>query len=165
MASPKDVIADQLQRSAFLFQTFTKDFSDAEYFQPAVSGSNHAAWVVGHIACAEDWGRWLLTGAAKQIDEPTHALFKGGSNCMPDAGKYPSRQAIDMMFQNSRARLSDALGAFDVRRWDEPTPEQGPRKQFGTLGAVWGLMGFHPFWHIGQLTTCRVALKKKAMLS
>lgn len=165
MISPKDVIADQLQRSAYLFQTFTQDFTDAEYFLPAVAGSNHAAWILGHIACAEDWGRWLLTGSAKQINESPHALFKGGSTCVADAAKYPSRLAVDALFQESRARLVEALGTFDPGRWEEPTPEHGPRKQFATLGALWALMGFHPFWHIGQLTTCRVALKKKAMLS
>lgn len=165
MNSPKDVIADQLQRSGFLLSTFTGDLADAEYFQPAVPGSNHAGWVVGHLACSEDWGRWLLTGSPKRIDDATHALFKGGSVCVPDASKYPSRKSLDALFAESRARLVEALGVFDVNRWNESTPEHGPKKQFPTLGAVWSLMGFHPYWHIGQITTCRKALNKKAMLS
>lgn len=165
MVSPKDVISDQMQRGSFLLNTFTKDLSDAEYFQPAVPQSNHAAWVVGHLACSEDWGRWLLSGIPKRIDDATHALFKGGSVCLPDASKYPSRQSLDSLFAESRKLLLDTLTDFDVTSWNEPVPQHGPRKQFPTLGALWSLMGFHQFWHIGQLTTCRKALGKKAMLA
>lgn len=165
MVSPKDVIADQLQRGAYLMEVFTKDLTDADYFQPAVPGSNHTAWVVGHLACSEDWGRWLLTGNPKRIAETTHLLFKGGSLCIPDSSNYPARKALNNLFAESRAHLVESLGSFDISRWNEPTPDHGPKKQFPTLGALWSLMGFHQFWHIGQLTTCRKALGKKAMLS
>lgn len=165
MVTAKDVIAGQLQTGEYFLQTFTKDFTDAEYFAPAVAGSNHAAWILGHLACTEDWGRWLLSGKSKHLDEATHALFKGGSSCMPDPSKYPSRKALDRLFADSRSRLVEALGAFDIGRWDEPTPDHGPRKQFPTLGDLWALMGLHQFWHFGQLTTCRAALRKKALLT
>lgn len=165
MAGPKDVVVHQLKFGQTLFQMFTSDLSDEEYFIPAAEGTNHVAWVLGHIAQTEDWMVSLLTGAERTVSEDVQKLFGGSSECVPDAGKYPSRKTLDDLFHDNRARAIEAAGLFDDSRWDDTAPEGGlPVDSFPTVGSIWGMMGMHQFWHLGQLTTCRSAMKKKRVL-
>jgi len=163
MGGAKDVVLGQMQTSQFLVEKMTADLSDAEYFKPAVPGANHAGWIMGHIACSEDWAAALISGSKQRIPDATHALFKSGTTCVADASKYPSRKQIDELFRNSRAHALEAVKVFNDSRWNDPNPK-GANGPFPTLGALCGLLGFHPFWHIGQLTVCRVAMNKKRVL-
>ena len=165
MAGPKDVILGQFQFGQMLLEKFTGDLSDAEYFQIPLPGANHVGWLMGHIACTEDWAAGLIAGNKPQIPEATHERFNGNSTCVADATLYPSRTEIDEMFRNSRAKAIETLKAFDDSRWDEPAPEGAPKDLFPTLGAIWNLQGTHQFWHIGHITVCRVALGKKRVLT
>jgi len=164
MACWKDLILNQLQSGAYMIEKFTADLSDAEYFKPPIEGANHAGWVLGHLACTEDWAVGLASGSAMRIPQATHALFKGGSKCLADASKYPSRKALDELFLNTRAHTIEALKTFDQSKFPNPAPEGLPKELFPTLGAVWGLQATHQFWHIGQISVCRVAMKKKPIL-
>lgn len=164
MATLKDVIIGQIQMGQTLFDMFTGDFSDAEFFQPPVSGTNHAGWIFGHIACSEDWAVGLITGKEKRIEKPMHDRFGGSSVCHADASKYPSRKEIDELYRNAHANILEVLESFDESRWDDPAPEGVPKEFFPTIGSMWGMQGAHPFWHVGQLTVCRVALGKPKVL-
>ena len=68
------------------------------------------------------------------------------------------------MFRNARDHTVEILNAFDDRKWDDPAPEGVPRELFPTMGAVWGMQATHQFWHIGHITACRAAMKKKPAL-
>lgn len=164
MASPKDVINFQLHTSQFLIESFTKDLSDEEYFKIPLPGTNHVAWVLGHIATSEDSTTASLTGTPKRIEQKLQDLFGGGSVCTEDASKYPSRQELDEMFKNARAHALEAVSTFDESKWNDPTPEGYP-DFFPNLGSLCSMLGFHVFWHIGHLTVCRVALGKKQVIT
>ena len=164
MAGAKEVILDQLRSGQYILEKFTADLSDAEYFKPPVEGANHAAWLLGHVACSEDSLVSQITGGAKRIPDATHELFKDGSTCVGDASKYPSRAQIDKLFRDSRANTMEALTRYDDRQWDEPSPEGWDKSVFPTMGAMWGLQGTHQFWHLGQLTVCRQVMRKKSVL-
>ena len=165
MASPKDVVVHQLTFGQKLFEMYTSDLSDEEYFIPAAEGTNHIAWVLGHIAQTEDWMIGLLTSAERTVSKDLQELFGGSSECSPDAEKYPSRKELDEMFRSNRARAIKAAQTADDSCWDDAAPEDGlPKDSFPTVGSVWGMMGAHQFWHLGQLTTCRSVMKKKRIL-
>lgn len=165
MARPNDVVLDQLQIGQYLIEKFTEDLSDAEYFCAPIDGANHAGWILGHIACSEDTIVSLIGGTPTRLAQTVHGLFRKGSSCLVDASEYPLRKEIDELFRNSRANTVEALGAFDKDKWRDPSPEEGPRDLFPTLGALWGLVGTHQFWHIGQLAMCRAAMNKKLILT
>ncbi len=164
MASPKDVVLHQFQIGQTLLEMLIADLTDEEYFKPPIAGANHTAWILGHISQTEDWAVGLITGCAHRLSQSTHELFQGGSTCLPDSAKYPSRKEIDEMFRNSRAATTEALKAFDDGKWNDPSPEGAPQQFFPTLGSLWGLQGTHQFWHVGQLTVCRHAMNKKKVL-
>lgn len=164
MASAKDVLLAQLGTGAYLFEKFTSDLSDEEYFKVPVADGNHAAWNVGHIACSEDSMVAGITGDKMHVAEDTRELFKGGSVCTPGASTYPARGDIDKMLHEARERTVDALKTFDDAKWDEPSPDDYPKEVFPTIGSIWGMIGTHQFWHIGELAVCRKALKKPPAL-
>ena len=159
MAGVKDVLIDQFRVGSMLIQQFTADLTDEEYFVAPMEGTNHTAWVLGHIATIEDQAVARLTGSAPRFPEATAGLFAPGSKCVPGAETYPSRTDLDEMFRSARSRTVEAIKAFDEARWDDPAPEGAPAL-FGTVGVYWAVQGAHQFWHIGQLAACRVALNK-----
>ncbi len=163
MAGAKDVILHQFETSKFLIDKLTADLSDEEYFRSPTDKANHAAWIVGHIASSEDWVTAILTGTERRIPDSTRELFRGGSACRPDPSIYPSRKEIDTMFRDARTRAVEAVLGFDETRWSEASPEDAAQA-FPTLGTLCSMLGFHPFWHIGQLTMCRAALGKPGVL-
>lgn len=164
MPTTKDVLLFQLQTGQMLFQQYSEDLSDQEYFQPPVEGANHAAWILGHIAASEDSMTASITGTPKHLPDSIHDTFQMGSTCVADASKYPTRKEIDDMFINTRANVLEALQTFDDSKWNDPSPEGYPKDFFPTIGSIWSMIGVHQFWHIGQLTVCRQAMKKKNKL-
>ena len=165
MAGPKDVILGQFQFGQMLFDKFTGDLSDEDYFQIPMPGANHVAWLMGHVACTEDWAAGLVSGNPLQIPSATHDLFNSSSESVADAGTYPTRKEIDEFFKSSRVNIVEVLKAFDDSRWGDPSPPEAPQDFFPTFGALWNLQGVHQFWHIGHITVCRVALGKKRVLT
>jgi hypothetical protein len=160
MVGPKDVIKHQLQMGAGLFEKFTADFSDAEWmFQPG-DGGCHLTWIHGHLADTQDWAVSLLTGRARSYEQKTTDLFTGGATIEADAAKYPSRETVQSMFREAQETTLAAIDAFDVKRWDEPSPEGAPRDFFPTCGSLWGMLPLHTFWHFGQMTVARRMLGK-----
>jgi len=99
------------------------------------------------------------------MPQATQDLFKGGSVSVADPSRYPSRVEIDELFRSGRTYAIKALEAFDEARWDDPSPGDAPAQFFPTLGSLWGMAGTHQFWHIGHLTVCRTAMKKKRILT
>lgn len=165
MPTAKSIILEQLGMGQFLFDKFTGDLSDADYFKAPIPGANHTAWIIGHIAASEDSLVAGATGKPKKVDEATYELFKGGSKCLPDAAKYPARKKIDELFKDCRAHTIEALKMSDESKWNAPSPEGFTKEVFPTMASIWGLLGTHAYWHIGQLTVCRVALKKPSVLT
>ena len=165
MSSARDVIRQQLQNSQMLIEKFSSDLTDQEYFVPAVPGANHAAWIVGHIAVSEDFIVGKITGKGMRLPQAMHDVFNGKSVCHAGASKYPPRRQIDELHRTTRAHSLEDLSLFPDTRWSESAPAGMNPAMFPTLGAMWGMIGAHPFWHIGQLTTNRVALKKGRILT
>ncbi len=164
MPQAKDVVLTQLGTSEFLITQMTADLSDEEYFKVALPGTNHPAWLVGHVGVSHDRMSSAICGKETKTDQTTQELFMAGSTCHADASKYPSRSAIDTLYRENQAHAIELLKGFDEGNWDDPSPEGWNKEFFPTLGAMWTLLGSHPFWHVGHLTVCRTALGKKGVL-
>lgn len=164
MATAQDVLLQQFQMGQMLIEQFIADLSEKEFFQIPSEGANHPAWILGHIATSEDSMANDILGKPKRLPESIHELFKKGTTSQADASKYPTRNELVDMFKNSRANAMEALTAFDDSKWNDPSPEGWSDEFFPTNGSIWAVMGTHQFWHIGQLTVCRAALKKKPVM-
>lgn len=164
MISVKEMLLAQLGTGEYLFDKFTSDLSDAEYFKVPAANTNHVAWNIGHIATSEDSMVAAVTGGSMKFSQDLHKMFGGSSECFEDAAKYPSRGEIDEMRQNARANAIEQIKMFDEAKWNDPAPQGWPTDLFPTLGSVWALLATHQFWHIGQITVCRQTLGKSRVL-
>ena len=79
---------------------------------------------------------------------------------MADPAKYPSRTVVQSMFKEAQAMALQARDAYDLKHWDDPSPEGAPREFFPTCGSLWSLLPLHTFWHFGQVTVARRLLGK-----
>ncbi len=160
MASPKDVVKMQLDQGSGLFEGFTKDLSDEEFFKPAVPDGNHTAWLIGHVATSEVEMLSAITGKEPETPENLSELFRGGAPCNQDPAAYPARHEIDELMKSTRANTNKILATFDDTRWDEESPDTPFKDMFPTLGSIFALTALHQFWHLGQIADNRRALNK-----
>lgn len=157
----KELITNQLQASKFLFDAFSKDFTDADaQVQPCPNG-NHLNWMLVHMAVSEDSMIAALTGQPKKLSEALHKSYGGGSVCKADDGM--TRAEALKLYGDSLNRTLDFVKTFDESRYNEKAPAGFP-PLFPTVGSVLGLLAAHPFWHVGQLTVNRQFLKKPKVL-
>ena len=157
----KELIINQLQTSKWLFDSFSRDFSDADaQVQPCENG-NHLNWMFVHMAVSEDSMIATLTGQPKKLSESLHKSYGGGSTCKADDGM--TRAEALKLFNEAHARTEEFVKNFDESRYGDMAPEGFP-PLFPTVGGVIGLLGTHPFWHFGQLTVNRTMLNKPRIL-
>jgi len=122
--------------------------------QPA-PGMNHAAWVLGHLACTAD----MLGGmvVAKPVCPPEWTvLFDWNSTPSNDASAYPSKATLLKALEDAHASVAAALPAVPASRWAEPTPLEAVRGFLPTLGDCFVfVMAAHENIHLGQISAWR----------
>ena len=123
-------------------------------------------WVFGHLAVNEDWFLSILTGSAIALDAELIAMYQDDTSYKQEVpittsrhGTHPTKREILDLFESQRTRVLDALDASDTSDWLDPAPDGMPAV-FDTVGAVWGVIGTHQYWHIGQLMSIRHMLGK-----
>ena len=120
-------------------------------------GANHAMWILGHIACADDWFLRTLGPRPSQLPEGWDELFGSGASLRTDSAAYPSwTQVLDQ----AAARREELVAWFRSLTEDElgqALPEN--LQPFGaTNGVLMSTLAWHEGLHAGQLTTVRRSL-------
>lgn len=123
----------------------------------ACPDSNHAAYILGHIARTDDWVLGALGGPAPALPESWRSLFDGGATTSEDRSAYPSkRELLDAMTSRRRA-VTDWLVTLTPEELLEPV--SGDLAQIvPTRAAFPSSAAFHEGFHAGQLSTIRRAL-------
>ncbi len=153
----KDLLVSQMDASRWLFEQFTRDFSNEDAaFQP-FEGGNHLNWMLVHLATTADWVISLLGSTPKKLSDDLHKNYGGGSQCRADDGM--TRAEAWKIFSETHTRAVDFVKNFDDARLDDTAPPDVP-PICQKVGHVLGLLGTHPFWHFGQLSVNRRMLKK-----
>lgn len=160
--TPKELVLTQLQSSAWLFDEFTKDFTDEDAKFKPHENTNHLNWILAHVATSEDSMVSKLSGKPTTFSEETIKKYGGGSTCSTDDGL--TLGDAQKMFHDARARTVEFVKTFDEARYDDKAPEGMP-PIFPNAGSVVGLLATHAFWHFGQLSVNRRALNKPAVLT
>src|SRR5262245_8357122 len=79
------------------------------WFHQPVPGGQHVAWIVGHLALADDWGM-LSVGVKDRRLKDLEVYFKAGG-ITGDAANYPGvddlRKAFDDAHQRFVSRLAE----------------------------------------------------------
>jgi hypothetical protein len=128
--------------------------NDTMALQPA-PGMNHAAWVLGHLACTADM-LGAMIGAKPVCPPDWAALFDWNSSPSSDAGRYPVKATLLAALENAHAGIAAALPGVPALRWSEATPLEAVRGFLPTLGDCFVfVMAAHENMHLGQVSAWR----------
>jgi hypothetical protein len=123
---------------------------------------NHAAFLLGHLAWANDNGRAML-GHAAAFPAEWIPLFKTGAAPLPERAKYPTKHELLAALDVAHEGLSAAVAAATPEQFAAPAPDR-MRARFPTVGhLIAGLMTGHYANHLGQLSAWRRAMGFKGV--
>lgn len=122
--------------------------------QPA-PGMNHAAWVIGHLACTADMLGGMI-GQKPVCPLEWASLFDWSSSPTSAASRYPSKATLMNSLEDAHAQIAGALPSVPESRWSEITPLEAVRGFLPTLGDCFVfVMAAHENMHLGQLSVWR----------
>jgi hypothetical protein len=128
---------------------------DASLADQPSPGVNHAAWIIGHLAIANDYISKILRNDG--VCPPEYAdLFNPGSKVLADRAAYPSKDELVKMFDMSFNRAVFVVGESSEEQF--ATPQLGPfyKDELPLVGdLVAHLMTTHAASHLGQLSSWR----------
>ena len=127
---------------------------DTMAYQPAPD-MNHAAWVLGHLACTADMLGGMIS--LKPVCPPEWpARFDWNSSPSSDASHYPSKAGLLQALEDAHAGIAAALPGVPESRWLETTPLEAVRGFLPTIGDCFVfVMAAHENMHLGQLSAWR----------
>ena len=127
---------------------------DKMALQPAPE-MNHAAWVLGHLACTADM-LGAMVGVKPVCPPEWTALFDWNSSPSSDASEYPAKSVLRKALEDAHAGVAAALAGVPESRWAESTPIEEVRGFLPTLGDCFVfVMAGHENIHLGQLSAWR----------
>ncbi len=124
--------------------------------QPCAAG-NHALWIAGHLAQADDYFMTHVGNKPARCTESWGKLFGMGSTPKPDAATYPSLSEIKNSLADNREALLGWFGSMSGEDLNKPLPDD--YKSFAAdFGMLMTSIAWHEGMHTGQLTVVRKSL-------
>ena len=122
-----------------------------------VPNANHALWVLGHLACSDDFFATHLGGQKSVIDEKWPELFGMGSKPIDDPSAYPSLEEVMTALERARQSMLETFQAMGEQKLLSSTPDDW--QPFApTYATVMGSVAFHEGFHAGQVSAIRRSL-------
>lgn len=125
-------------------------------FQPG-GNTNHALWIIGHLAATDDAVLMMCTGQPSALPESYDALFRGRDRPSPNAGAYPSEEELFQAMRDRRAALLAWVEGWDDGQAFTPAPDELQAFAPDWVQTLYALAA-HDLFHAGQVATCRAAL-------
>jgi hypothetical protein len=132
------------------------DLDDAQLAVPIASGGNPPAWILAHLALANDYALRML-GEPRVCPSEWHKRFGPGKSPKEDAGTLPSKAELLQKLEEGRQAVAAAVAKADPARMNEPqTVDFFKNTPIETNGDVVAhLMTTHLAGHLGQLSAWR----------
>jgi hypothetical protein len=143
------------------------DIDEAELARQPVSGMNHPAWILGHLALCTDFALMLL-GEPKACPKEWSGLFGPGSTLTTDRAAYPSKADLLAALESGHERVGRAAERIDPARLGEAHPFRLAflEGKIDTVGLMLAhLLTTHEAAHLGQLSAWRRAMGMPGVLS
>lgn len=140
-----------------LTTTLVEPIPDDKLTLRACPDSNHAAFVLGHIAKTDDWFMSALGGPASTLPESWGPLFDGGAELRDSREEYPSKQELLDAMTDRREAMIGWLCSLSPQELLAPL-RGGIEKIAPTLAALPSSTCLHEGLHAGQISTIRRAL-------
>ncbi|MGB0716113.1 MAG: DinB family protein [Phycisphaerae bacterium] len=130
-----------------------------KWFHTPCENGNHAMWIIGHLAYADDLFLSVVNeGRGTKLDTTWAERFGMKSTPSANAADYPEASEVRKTFDDMRNELFAFYEALPLEQLADPTPEEfqafAPNKGQLLLTAA-----CHESTHNGQLTVIRKSLK------
>jgi len=127
--------------------------TDEECWQQPAGGGNPITWLVGHVTISR---AQLLKKLGAAYDHGLGTHFDRGS-LRGDLSSYPSRQAIEAAWHDTRARMREAFAKL-TEEFLSATPTGRPLPGATDNASLIAFSAFHESYHIGQMGYLRKML-------
>lgn len=158
-----EMLANQIERTREWTLKLLADFSGEEWaFQPA-PGLQHALWLSGHLACAQDLLLFQRCLERSELDSGFASHFKiGGPIPAAEAHDWPAPQRVREMMDHMQAVTVKTVRQLSERTLDEPAyGKDGARHpHYDTKREAIAHLARHEAFHAGQLAMLRRLLGK-----
>lgn len=154
----KQRIIWQLQTIRALTEQMLAAFkTPSDWTHQIFPGANHALWIVGHLAMADNNGISRFV-PEKALDKPDYSKkFGRQSTPSPNASDYPAPEEVLALFRERRAALIACLEAFSDNDFEKPAPPGVP-PFIKNAQHMYSFLAVHEGMHTGQLSMTRRAL-------
>ncbi|QDT42180.1 DinB superfamily protein [Gimesia alba] len=150
---------EQLQRSRNFVLSQLETFSDDQLYV-RVGGGNHALWVMGHLAFADDLFVSAFLNEPSGLPEGHYERFSNGSIPSNNPADYPGREEMLELMQTARDRFIKWAQTLEEDALWQDSPEAVAPIAENAITAVHALSQ-HDFLHAGELATIRTSLGMK----
>ncbi|QDU14371.1 DinB superfamily protein [Gimesia maris] len=154
-----ELAIEQLHRSRNFVLALLETLSD-DQLHVRVGGGNHALWIMGHLAFADD------AFSSAFLDEPSclpaehRERFTNGTTPSDNPADYPDREELLERMTTARNRFIKWAQTLEGDALWQASPEAIASIAENAITAVHTLSQ-HDFIHGGQITTIRASLGMK----
>jgi hypothetical protein len=146
------------RRSLAYADLLVKDIPADKFAHMPVPNFNHPAFNMGHLSLYPN-RMFLMIGQPELIvEKPGYSdLFKAGTPCVEQDGRYPHKDEILKYFRERYAALDSAISQTPDDVWQRENPLEGRmREVFPLVGiAVNFMLNNHLMSHLGQISAWR----------
>jgi hypothetical protein len=133
-----------------------QDVDDTQLVTPIASGGNPPAWILAHLAVANDYALRMM-GEPRVCSSEWHKRFGPGKSPREDNGPLPTKAELLQKLDEGRQAVASAAPKADPARMDVPQTvdffKGTPVETNGDIVAH--LMTTHMALHLGQLSAWR----------
>ena len=119
-------------------------------------GANHAMWILGHLACTDEFFMNKVDGRPFNKFEDWKDKFFMKSKPTTNAADYPPLAEVKEILANNREALISLFSNMDEAKLRSPLP--GDLSFAPSHAALIPTIAWHEGMHIGQLTVIRKSL-------
>ncbi|MFH1419132.1 MAG: DinB family protein [Planctomycetota bacterium] len=131
-----------------------EDIPEDQYCHQPLEGTNHALWIMGHIAVTDEFFLTELAQPPAAGRPAWKELFFMGSTPKPDITDYPPLSELQAYFKDVRAGVIEWFGSQSEKELLTPLPEKlGAFSAY--RAALMSTLACHEMLHAGQLTVVR----------
>lgn len=163
----KDTILHTLRTSRDFLAAAVSDLTAAEMVYLPPTGSNCAAFILGHLVWVER--QVLLDSEVPDVPDMDAAVldaFARGQAPPADVKAFGDPLQFAARFAELRAITMKYVRGVPAELLDRPVPAQGrlPFPLFGSVGERLNFVGLHSIMHAGQITCIRRGLGRPPLL-
>ncbi|MCC5830374.1 MAG: DinB family protein [Phycisphaeraceae bacterium] len=134
----------------------TADIPDERMAEQPVPGTNHPAWILGHLAVTADYGMSQLGSAERTCPQAWEELFGIKSTPVADVARYPDKAQLLEKLNLAVERFKQAVAGQTPEAMASPLPDEHFREVCPKVGDLACMaLTMHFAYHLGQLSAWR----------